>query len=146
MRIRKKQFILLYRYNPFICLPAAGPSYVPVPPCSPSMSSADWICFRYEHSSTFEIPLLDQKGFTVCFCDFICFVLRHFMNRIFWSMFIPICTTAFLCHGQTLCYESVTLTDIILRALFVEDKRFFCFFSCCRRIHEFVVERPPSNC
>jgi hypothetical protein len=63
------------------------------------------------------------------------------MNRIFWSIFIPICTTVFLCHGQTFRYESVTLTDIILRALFVEDKRFFCFFSLSRRIHDCVVER-----
>jgi len=103
--------------------------------------AADWVCFRYQHSSTFEIFLLDKKGFTVCFCNISCFVLRHFMNRIFWSIFIPICTTVFLCHGQKFSYESATLTDIILRALLVEDKRFFCFFSCSRRIHDCVVER-----
>lgn len=103
--------------------------------------ASDWVCFRYPQSSTSEISQLDKKGFTVCFCNINCFVLRHFMNRIFWSIFIPICTTIFLCHGQTFRYESVTLTDIILRALFVEDKRFFCFFSCSRWIHDCVVER-----
>jgi hypothetical protein len=103
--------------------------------------AANWVCFTYPQSSAFEISLLDMKGFTVCFCNINCFVLRHFMNRIFWSIFIPICTAVFLCHGQIYRYESVNLTDIILRALFVEDKRFYCCFSCSRRIHDCVVER-----
>lgn len=42
MRIRKKrfinQFVIQYRYSCFMCLPAAGLSFVSVPPCSPSMS------------------------------------------------------------------------------------------------------------
>lgn len=103
--------------------------------------TAEWVCFRYPQSSTLEISPLDKKGFTVRFCNISCFVLRHFMNRIFWSIFIPICTIVFPCHGQTIRYESVILTDIIIRALFVEDKRFFCFFSCSRWIHDCFVER-----